>query len=167
MTAPRSRACVAKAVFNLQTTRALLDRLRADIVLRRLCGWETAAGVPDESVCSRSFAEFAQSQWAQRVHAALIERTQGERLIGHISRDATAIEAPEKPQPKPKTAASGPEPRYRKGRKKARPVEQMRRLERQCSGSLTLEQMLREQPQPARSKPSSRCHSAGYFCKSL
>jgi hypothetical protein len=124
----------------------VLDRLRADIVLRRLCGWETAAGVPDERVCSRSFAEFAQSQWAQRVHAALIERTQGERLIGHVSRDATALEAPEKPQPKPKTAASGPEPRYRKGRQKARPVEQMRRLERQCSGSLTLEQMLRELP---------------------
>ena len=141
-----ARAFVAKAVFHLPTTRALLDRLRADIVLRRLCGWETAAAVPDESVFSRAFAEFAEGQWAQRVHAVLIERTQGERLIGHISRDATAIAVPEKPQPKPKTATSGPEPRYRKGRKKARPVEQMTRLERQCSGSLTLEQMLRELP---------------------
>jgi len=141
-----ARAFVAKAVFNLQTTRALLDRLRADVVLRRLCGWETAAAVPDESVFSRAFAEFAEGQWAQRVHAVLIERTQGERLIGHISRDATAIAVPEKPQPKPKTATSGPEPRYRKGRKQARPVEQMTRLERQCSGSLTLEQMLRELP---------------------
>ncbi len=135
---------MAKAVLNLQTTRALLDRLRADIVLRRLCGWETAAGVPDESVFSRAFAEFAESQWAQRVHAVLIERTQAERLIGHISRDATAIAVPEKRQPKPKK--SGPEPRYRKGRKKAVPVERMTRLERQCSGSLTLEQMLAELP---------------------
>lgn len=139
-----ARAFVAKAVLNLQTTRALLDRLRADIVLRRLCGWETAAGVPDESVFSRAFAEFAESQWAQRVHAVLIERTQAERLIGHISRDATAIAVPEKRQPKPKK--SGPEPRYRKGRKKAVPVERMTRLERQCSGSLTLEQMLAELP---------------------
>ncbi len=81
-----ARAFVAKAVFNLPTTRALSDRLPADIVLRRLCGWETAAAVPDESVFSRSFAEFAESQWAQRVHAVLIERTQSERLIGHISR---------------------------------------------------------------------------------
>jgi hypothetical protein len=139
-----ARAFVAKAVLNLPTTRALLDRLRADIVLRRLCGWETAAGVPDESVFSRSFADFAESQWAQRVHAVLIERTQAERLIGHISRDATAIAVPEKPQPKAKK--SGPEPRYRKGRKKAAPVERMTRLERQCSGSLTLEQMLAELP---------------------
>jgi hypothetical protein len=141
-----ARAFVAKAVFHLPTTRALLDRLRADIVLRRLCGWETAAAVPDESVLSRSFAEFAASQWAGRVHAALIERTQSQRLIGHISRDATAIEVPEKPQPKSQKSVSGPEPRYRKGRKKARPVEQLTRLERQCSGSLTLQQMLQELP---------------------
>jgi len=157
-----ARAFVAKAVFNLQTTRALLDRLRADIVLRRLCGWETAAAVPDESVFSRAFAEFAQSQWAQRVHAALIERTQGARLIGHVSRDATAIKVPEKPQPKAETATSGPEPRYRKGRKKARPVEQMTRLERQCSGSLTLEQMLRELPRACDvgCKTNSKGHKA-------
>jgi len=157
-----ARAFVAKAVFNLQTTRALLDRLRADIVLRRLCGWETAAAVPDESVFSRAFAEFAESQWALRVHAALIERTQGARLIGHVSREATAIAVPEKPQPKPKTAASGPEPRYRKGRKKARPVEQMTRLERQCSGSLTLEQMLRELPRACDvgCKTNSKGHKA-------
>jgi hypothetical protein len=141
-----ARAYVAKAVFHLQTTRALLDRLRVDAVLRRLCGWETAAAVPDESVFSRAFAEFAASRWAERVHTALIERTQSERLIGHISRDATAIEVPEKRQPKAKTKATGPEPRYRKGRKQARPVEQMTRLERQCSGHLTLEQMLEELP---------------------
>jgi hypothetical protein len=155
-----ARAFVAKAVFNLPTTRALLDRLRADIVLRRLCGWETA--VPDESVFSRAFAEFAESQWAQRVHAVLIERTQGERLIGHISRDATAIAVPEKPQPKPKTATSGPEPRHRKGRKQARPVEQMTRLERQCSGSLTLEQMLQELPRACDvgCKTNSKGHKA-------
>lgn len=139
-----ARAYVAKAVFHLPTTRALLDRLRVDIVLRRLCGWESAAAVPEESVFSRAFAEFAASRWAERVHTALIERTQGERLIGHISRDATAIAVPEKPQPKTKKTAAAP--RYRKGRKQARAVEQMTRLERQCSGSLTLKQMLEELP---------------------
>jgi len=36
-----ARAFVAKAVFNLPHSRALLDRLRVDVVLRRLCGWET------------------------------------------------------------------------------------------------------------------------------
>ena len=33
-----ARAFVAKAVFNLNATRQLLDRLSVDICLRRLCG---------------------------------------------------------------------------------------------------------------------------------
>jgi hypothetical protein len=58
---PRSaiaRAFVAKAVFNFPHTRALLDRLQIDSVLRRVCGWETAAAVPDETIFSRAFAEL-------------------------------------------------------------------------------------------------------------
>ncbi len=138
-----ARAFVAKAVFNFPTTRALLDRLRDDLVLRRLCGWERAAEVPHESVFSRAFAEFAADHFAERVHAALIERTQGWRLIGHISRDSTAIEGCEKPQPKPKAAA--PALRHRPGQTNKSP-ERMTRLERQCSGTMTLEQMLTELP---------------------
>jgi hypothetical protein len=142
-----ARAFVAKAVFNFPTTRALLDRLHQDIVLRRLCGWETLSEVPDETVFSRAFAEFASSRFAERVHAALIERTQGWRLIGHISRDSTAIQGCEKPQPKPPAPPlSGPAPRYRKGRKNNKAPEQMTRLERQCSGTMTVEQMIAELP---------------------
>jgi hypothetical protein len=33
-----ARAFVAKQVYNMPTTRALLDRLHADRQLRRLCG---------------------------------------------------------------------------------------------------------------------------------
>jgi hypothetical protein len=141
-----ARAFVAKAIFNVPNTRALLDRLQNDSVLRRLCGWETAKEVPDESVFSRAFAEFARDRFAEHVHTALIERTQKERLIGHISRDATAIEARERPVPKPKTEAPQPEPRYRKGAKKKKSPEQMTRLERQCSGTMTPEQMIDELP---------------------
>lgn len=142
-----ARAFVAKAVFNFPTTRALLDRLHDDIVLRRLCGWEAVTEVPAESAFSRAFAEFAASQFAERVHTALIERTQGWRLIGHISRDSTAIEGRQKPQPKPQAVpVSGPPARYRKGSKKNKSPEQMTRLERQCSGTMTLEQMLAELP---------------------
>jgi hypothetical protein len=35
-----ARAFVAKAVYNLPTTEMLLDQLKSDITLRRLCGWE-------------------------------------------------------------------------------------------------------------------------------
>ncbi len=140
-----ARAFLAKAVFHLPTTRALLDRLGCDRVLRRLCGWETVAQIPDETVFSRGFAEFAQSEFPQRVHAALIQRTQEERLVGHISRDSTAIEAREKAQPKPKPTAPAPRRSHHKSRKPKSP-EQMTRLDRQCSGMMNVDQMLAELP---------------------
>jgi hypothetical protein len=155
-----ARAFVAKAVFNFPTTRALLDRLREDRILRRLCGWERAAEVPDESVFSRAFAAFAADHWAERVHGALIEKTQSGRLIGHISRDSTAIDSCEKapPQPKPK----GPTLRHRPGRQKPSP-ERMTRLERQCSGSMTLEQMLADLPRACDVGCKTNSHGSKYF----
>ena len=140
-----ARAFVAKAIFQLPTTRALLDRLKCDTTLRRLCGWETAASIPDETVISRAFADFADTCLAQRAHEALIQRTQRTRLIGHIVRDATAIEARETPQRK--TAPKTPRPKSRPNRSlQDMPLDKMTRVERQCSGRLTLQQMLAELP---------------------
>ena len=51
-----ARAFVAKAVYDMPTTRVLLDRLDTDVALRRLCGWERRSEVPSESVFSRAFA---------------------------------------------------------------------------------------------------------------
>ena len=47
-----ARALVAKAVYDMPTTRVLLDRLDTDVVLRRICGWERRSEVPSESVFS-------------------------------------------------------------------------------------------------------------------
>ena len=35
-----ARAFVAKAIYNMDTTRALIDRLKISPALRRICGWE-------------------------------------------------------------------------------------------------------------------------------
>ena len=93
-----ARAFVAKAVYNLSDTRQLLDRLANDVSLRRICGWSRRGDIPHESQFSRAFASFAASELPQRLHAALIESTQKDRLVGHISRDSTEIEAREKSQ---------------------------------------------------------------------
>jgi hypothetical protein len=153
-----ARAFLAKSVFNFPHTRALLDRLVHDPTLRRLCGWERASHVPDESVFSRAFSEFARTEFAQRVHAALIRRTQSQRLVGHILRDATAIEAHEKAEPKPsQPAEKKPRRRHRKSGTTKNP-EQMSRIERQVSGSMTLEEMLAELPRACNvgCKPNSK-----------
>jgi len=140
-----ARAFVAKAVFGQPQTKLLIDRLKADKVLRRLCGWETVSQIPVESTFSRAFAGFAASQLPARVHEALIKKTHADRLVGHISRDATAIEAREKP-----VEAAAPEP-VKPKRKRGRPrkgevvkKEPTRRLERQAS--MTLAQMLADLP---------------------
>lgn len=97
-----ARAFLAKAVFDVPTTRALLERLRNDPSLRRLCGWETVGAVPSEATFSRAFAGFATSELAGRLHEALVQRTLKQHLAGHLSHDSTAIPAREQPVRKSK-----------------------------------------------------------------
>jgi hypothetical protein len=104
-----ARAFVAKAVYGFSTTRQLLEALQRDAQLLRICGWEEARQVPHEATFSRAFDEFAQMELPQFVHEALIRETQKDRVIGHVARDSTAIEArerypetpdkPDKPEP--------------------------------------------------------------------
>ena len=84
-----ARAFVAKAMLGIPTTSALIDRLDADKSLRRVCGWERRAQVPSEATFSRAFTEFAQGDLPDKMHAALIDRALGGRIIGTIARDAT------------------------------------------------------------------------------
>lgn len=138
-----ARAFVAKAVYNMATTRLLLDRLATDVALRRICGWERKSEVPSESVFSRAFAEFAATQLPLRVHEALIRNTHEERLVGHLSRDSTAIEAREKPVKKPKQPK---QPKRKRGRPKKgekRP-KKLKRLERQRT--MSKQEMLDDLP---------------------
>ena len=138
-----ARAFVAKAIYDMPTTRVLLDRLDTDVALRRICGWERKREVPSESVFSRAFAEFSDTQLPQRVHEALIRKTCSDRLVGHLSRDSTAIEAREKPAAKPKPP---PPPKRKRGRPKKgeqRP-KVLKRIERQAA--MTLPAMLDELP---------------------
>ena len=99
-----ARAFIAKAVFDIPTTRGLIERLEVDGRLWRLCGWSGAGRLPSEATFSRAFSEFAESRLASRLHETLIARTMDGHLVEHISRDATAIEAREKAAPKPKAA---------------------------------------------------------------
>jgi len=137
-------AFLAKAVFNCVTTRQLIEQLRSNTQMRRLCGWNTAADVPHESTFSRAFAEFAQSELPQLLHRALIAATQSDRLIGHLSRDSTAIEARERfPDALPKPD-SKKKKKYKKRPKRAKASERGTPIERQRK--MTLEKMLAELP---------------------
>ena len=90
-----ARAFIAKSVYNMPTTRALLDRLASDRKLRRICGWENKGDIPSESTFSRAFAEFAKSQLPSCAHQSVISENLGEEILSQISRDSTEIEARE------------------------------------------------------------------------
>ncbi len=139
-----ARAFVAKAIWDLPTTRDLIDRLMVDATLRRLCGWPRVGAIPSEATFSRAFAEFSQARLAERMHEALVKEALGAELIGHVSRDSTAIEGREKPAPKP---AAGKKPKRRRGRpRKGEEVEkEPGRLERQSNG-MSLKEMLDDLP---------------------
>lgn len=89
-------AFVAKAVLGLKTTRALIERLQVDSKLRRICGFEMYRELPSEATFSRAFDEFARSELAARAHEQMVKANLGDSLIGHVSRDATAVEARER-----------------------------------------------------------------------
>jgi transposase len=138
-----ARAFVAKTTYNMPTTRALLDRLETDNALRRICGWERKNDVPDEWTFSRAFAEFSASRLPERVHKAFIKKSYADELVGHNSRDSTAIEAREKPlkkEPVQKIAAKRGRPKQ--GEERIKPLT---RIERQASG-MGLADMLNDLP---------------------
>ena len=143
-----ARAFVAKAVYNMPTTRALLDRLACDKKLRRICGWEQKGEIPSESTFSRAFAEFSVSQLPAGVHQAMISENLSQDIVGHISRDATEIEVREKPQREARAEAESDEkkPKRKVGRPKKgeESIKEPTRLERQQT--MTLEEMLEDLP---------------------
>jgi hypothetical protein len=65
-------------------------------------------------------------------------------IIGHISRDATEIEAREKPEKETKKAADKPKRKQGRPKKGERPVKEPTRLERQRT--MTLQEMLDDLP---------------------
>ena len=169
-------AFVAKAVYNLPRTSDLMDRLASDEQLRLICGWKRGESLPHESTFSRAFSEFAEMELVQFVHETLVRETQKDRLIGHIARDATAIEARErfpltpqqiaetKEKPRAQRAGCkgiklGPCKRYKGGRPPRRPARLDTRLHRQRT--MQLDPMLRELPRNCSigTKVSSKGHS--------
>ena len=74
---PEDRKClalsfIAKAIWKLPTTTALIGYLKASGNLRWLCGWERASDIPSESTFSRAFEEFSEGQLPNHIHEAIV-----------------------------------------------------------------------------------------------
>ena len=135
-----ARSFVAKAVLTIPTTSALIERLQVDRALRRICGWERRSEVPSEATFSRAFAEFAAQGLPERMHEQFVRRHLQDHIVGHISRDATEIEAREKPRRRSSDDPPPPAPPKRKrGRPRKHevlPPKPLTRIEQQRTQSL-------------------------------
>lgn len=149
-----ARSFVAKMIYNMDSTVGLIERLKTDKNMRRICGWESLRQLPSESTFSRAFAEFAETKLPQRTHDTLIAKTLSKEVISHNSRDSTAIAAREKPckksdiksdgndQPDPETPTKKKKGRPKKGEKSLLP--EPTRIEKQKT--MSLEEMLNDLP---------------------
>ena len=153
-----AHAFIAKSVYQLPTTTALLDALRSRPTLRQLCGWESVGELPSEATFSRAFAAFAAAELPQQIHEHMIKTHARPKLVGHLSRDATAIAAPERPAAKPTPVAVPPRPRGRPKKGESRPLPPPKRLARQPHR--TLDENLAELPRAC--AVGTKCNSKGY-----
>ena len=97
-----ARAFIAKSVYNLQTTRDLIDRLHHDRTLRVLCGWRYKNDIPSESKFSRVFKELSKMKIAQKTHKQFIEKYLKDKIFFYNATDSTKIPLREKPVKKEK-----------------------------------------------------------------
>lgn len=141
---PVARAFVAKAVYDLTTTEALVELLKTHRALRRLCGFEGVKSVPSSTTFSRAFARFAEQGLGDIVHRALVSEYVSDQVVMHVSRDSTAISARERVFRTPKKVKE----KRKRGRPKKgeeRPSPEIKRLDAQLTQSA--QDALRELPQ--------------------
>lgn len=141
-----ARAFVAKAVYNIPRTNQLREQLLTDNSLRQICGWDSKFEIPSESTFSRAFGEFSSIKLPQKVHQSLVKTLLSNQLIGHISRDSTAIEAREKPSKVKLKLVKKNKTKKKRGRPKKGEIreKELSRLEKQ--NLMTLDEMLKDLP---------------------
>jgi len=111
--------------------------------LRRICGWERQQDIPKEWDFSRAFKCFSEGELTQQIHKTLISKSYENDIVGHISRDSTAINAREKVIKVEKPV----KPKRKVGRPKEgeRVIKEETRLEKQAKG-LSLKTMIKDLP---------------------
>jgi hypothetical protein len=139
-----ARAFVAKALYRYPTTSDLHRALQSAVNLRRICGFGTAGSLPSEATFSRAFAAFAAGDLGGVVHDALVAQYLSQELIGHISRDSTAIVGREKPAKKAAREQKPPRKRGRPAKGEQREAPPLKRID--CQVTQTAQEAIKELP---------------------
>lgn len=92
-----SRAFVAKIILKVIYNKDLVSLLKKDKQLRIICGWDLFAKIPSKSKFCRAFKEFTEINLPEKVHQTLVSEAYKDRIIGHVVKDSTPINAREAP----------------------------------------------------------------------
>jgi hypothetical protein len=128
---PFIRAFLARSFFRIATVDDLRKRLMADPNLRRMVGF---VKVPSAATFSRRMAALAAMPLVTRALNDMVTHYHEGRIVGHISRDSTAIPVREKPVDRKRAVVILEKPKRKRGRPRKgeiRPAKKLRRLERQ------------------------------------
>ena len=90
------RAFLLKAIYDLPTTKFLVENLKSNRTWRFLCGWEYPSQVPSESTFSRVFQDISQQKLLDKIQHVTIVENHKNKIVGHESIDSTAIKVREK-----------------------------------------------------------------------
>jgi hypothetical protein len=139
------RAFVAKGILGIGTNIELIERLKLDPTLRRICGFPEIRKIPSEGTFSNSFSEFGKSNLLEAIQSAMVREAYKGRIVENVSRDSTDVPAREKSKKKyaVKKNKGG---KKKKGRPKKgeEPVKEMKRLDYQPF--LSVEEMINDLP---------------------
>jgi len=126
---PILKAYLAKSFFQIETNSDLRNRLQTDSTLKRICGF---VGIPSPATFSRRLKAFSDHHLLEQILYPMVREYHEGILVGHISRDSTAICAREKAINKKKEIIK---PKRKRGRPRKGEVRQKEptRLTRQLS----------------------------------
>ena len=129
-----ARAFIAKSVYNMQTTRDLIDRLKSDRTLRVICGWRYKNDIPSESKFSRVFKELSDLKIAQKAHEEFVKEYLSDEVFIYNASDSTKIPLREKPtkvekEEKPKNRVGRPRKGEKREAKEPTILEQQQNME--------------------------------------
>jgi len=110
---PFLRAFLARSFFRIPTNEDLRKRLTADSNLRQICGF---AVIPSAATFSRRLTKLSSRPIVTRVLNDMVSHYHEGRIVGHISRDSTAITARGKPANKKQEAVLPSRNKAKRGR---------------------------------------------------
>ena len=147
---PFIRSQFAKNFFQIDTTSKLIERLRAAPNLRLLCGFTV---IPGKASFSRAFSILAEAGILPGTLESLVKETFKDKVVYHISRDSTAINARETVEKK--DSEKGTKPLKKRGRP-PKSAEKQEKLPTEMENQIT------ESPSASLAKFNTNC---SFGCK--